>query len=732
MRQKKLLHLIVLVSIIILYGRVAGAAPGMTLEIAGKKLADVPYVVEKGELLVSGRVVVEEFGGKLIWYDLLKVFVATFDDGYEIKMRVGDSNVQISPGDQVRKLTVPPRQVNGQVMVPLRFFAQQFGYLFKWDEARKYAKVYKPSNWVQGITFEEGLQGENLVVSATRKTAYKSYVLSNPDRLVIDISDSVLSAKAANLVKETFAFKDVKFAQFDSETVRVVVELNNHVQYKVSDESNDDGFLIKVAFAPGIRQVAVTEQGITIRSSGEIGQYKVMEFTNPNRLVIDLYEQNLQLTQNTIPLNHPLVKQVRASQHSWEPKIARLVLDLDDKIEYNILRGKTAREIIIQPKSIAKTTTPSKPVVTTPAPTKPSTGQSGTTKPSTTPTQPGQGQTTKPSTGNTTPPATGQTPKPTQPAKPVTPTPTPKPATGETILAEVKEYGDKELVSIGVVDGQKVVVRTSTPVTYEVYHLTNPERLVIDLMGVKTRLTQDLINVNKGDMKSVRMHQHPDKVRIVFDLGKYEGHRVLSEKRTQAVEISLGYSSLVGSVIVIDPGHGGTDPGAIGAKGTFEKNINLAVALKLAAHLKAAGAKVVMTRDTDVYPTLGERVDIANQLNADIFVSIHCNSLQRVDPGGTEIFVAPRSAIASMSLAQAIHKSLIKQIGLFDRGIKSNEFYVLNHTNMPSVLVELAFISKVEEEVLLNDPAFQEKAAMGIYEGIRSFFTQTSESRGGK
>lgn len=724
--KKKLVHLIVLVSIIILYGRAVGAAPGMILEISGKKLADVPYIVEKGELLVAGRVVVEEFGGKLLWYDLLKVFIATFDDGYEIKMRVNDPNVQIAPGDQVKKLSVPPRQVNGQVMIPLRFFAQQFGYLFKWDEGKTYAKVYKPSNWVQGITFEEGFQGEYLVISTTRKVPYKSYVLSSPDRLVIDISDSVLSAKAANLIKETFAFKNVKFAQFDSETVRVVVELNNHVQYKVIDETSADGFQIKVAFTPGIRQVALTDQGITIRSSGEIGQYKVMEFTEPHRLVIDLYDQNLQLAQNTIPLNHPLVKQVRASQHSWEPKIARLVLDLDDKIEYNILRGKTAREIIIQTKSLVKTTTPGKPtevkkpVETTP--TKPSTGQSGTTNPPTTTptkptTQPGSGQTTKP-----TPP---------QPTKPATPNTAP--AANETILAEAKEYGDKELVSVGIEgNGQKLVLRTSTPVTYEVYHLVSPERLVIDLMGVKTKLTQDQITVNKGDVKSVRMHQHPDKVRVVYDLGKYEGHRVLSQKRAQVVEISLGFSSLAGAVIVIDPGHGGSDPGAVGGKGTFEKNINLAVALKVAALLKGAGAKVVMTRDSDVYPTLGERVDIANQLNADIFVSVHCNSLKRVDPGGTEVFVAPRSAITSMALAQAVQKSLVKQIGLFDRGVKSNEFYVLNHTNMPSVLVELAFISKEEEEILLNDPAFQDKAALGIYEGIRAFFTQTSESRGGK
>lgn len=733
MRQMRLLQLIVLVCIIIVSGRAADAAPGMTLEISGKKLGDVPFVVEKGELLVPGRLVVEEFGGKLIWYDLLKVFVATFDDGYEIKMRVGDINVQIAPGDQVQKLTVPPRQVNGQVMIPLRFLAQQFGYLFKWDEARRYAKVYKPTNWVQGITFEEGLLGEFLVISSTEKVGYKPYVLSNPDRLVIDISDSVLSVKAANLSKETFAFKNVKFAQFDAETVRVVVELNNHVQYKVLDEAQNGGYVIKVAFASGIRQVSVTEQGLAIHSSGEIGQYKVMEFTNPNRLVIDIYDQNLQLAETTIPLDHPLIKQVRASQHSWEPKIARLVLDLDEKIDYNVLRGKTAREIIIQPKNAAKPTTPTKPADPKTPPAQP-----GTTKP-TTPVQsgstakPGETALDKPAAGSETKPGTATTPSGTGQATKPPASPGIKPAADEVILAEAKEYGDKELVSVGLVnDGQKVTVRTSTPVTYEVYHLVNPERLVIDLMGVKTKLTQDQITVSKGDVKCVRMHQHPDKVRIVFDLGKYEGHRVLSEKRAQTVEITLGYSTLAGSVIVVDPGHGGSDPGAVGAKGTFEKTINLAVALKLAELLKGAGAKVVMTRDSDVYPTLGERVDLANQLNADIFVSIHCNSLQRVDPGGTEVFVAPRSAIASMSLAQAVHKNLVKQIGLFDRGIKSNEFYVLNHTNMPSILVELAFISKSEEEALLNDPAFQDKAALGIYEGIRLYFTQTAESRGGK
>lgn len=753
MDKANLWHILLIAGIVLICSMgVMAATTTLTLEIQGKQFSQVPYIIENNEVMVPARMVVEEFGGKLVWHDLLKVFVITFDDGYEVKMQVGSPALQT--GDQVKFMPVAPRQVNGQVMIPLRFFAQQFGFLFKWDAKNWYAKVYKPSNWVMGVNVESGADGENVVIACTKKVTYKTLVLTNPNRIVIDFDGSLLSTKATNVLKESYTIENVKIAQFDSETVRVVLELNNPVKYNVREVSSRDGFKLKVDFEPGIREIAVVDQGISIKSSGEITNYKIVQYTDPQRLVIDLPDQTLQLSSTTIPLNFSTIKQARASQYSLEPRVARLVLDLTQKIEYTVLRGKSANEIIIQPKNSKVAVKPKdevkpEPVQSGKTPTSDKPG-SGTTKP-TPSTKPGTstGSSDKPATGDkpasgdksgtgTTKPGTSEkaaddksssaTKKPTDDKKA-------SDSTGENVLVDVgKEYGDHELISVGMFDGpsQRVVLKTSTPVTYKIYHLTGPERLVIDLNGATTKLSATDVPVNKGDIKGLRIQQHPDKVRIVFDLNKFNNYKVLSAARTQTIDIGLGVNTIAGKIIVVDPGHGGSDPGAIGASGTYEKDITLAVSLKLRNLLRNAGATVIMTRETDVYPMLNERTELANQLNADIFVCIHCNSLNRVDPGGTETFYAPKRIADSGKLAQAIQRELVKSINLFDRGVKSDEFYVLNRTNMPSALVETAFISKKDEETLLLDPNFQDKIAKGIYQGIMAYFGQTSESGDGK
>ncbi|AZR73405.1 hypothetical protein BBF96_08425 [Anoxybacter fermentans] len=682
-RGKIFYNIFLVIILVLVWGSVATAADKMTLNIQGNIYNNVPFKVEDGELMVPVRIIVKELDGVLEWYELLKILKIRFDE-YEIKMQVDNPKVQINPGGQIVQLPVPPRIVKGQVMVPLRFFTQYFGFFFKWDEKRKFAQIYKPSNWVLDLIFEEGISGERLVINSTKEVPYSTMVLENPDRLVIDLKQSALSARATDILWETYVFKSVRIRQFDEETVRVVVELNHKVQYRILKEKGPDGFKVIVAFVPGIRQIALTDKGISIRSSGEIGDYKVLELSKPDRLVIDLTDQTLQLVENKIKLDHPLIKQIRASQHSWDPKIVRIVLDLNERIGYNILRSEEANEIIVQTKSLN-----SGPIIS-----------SGS-------------QLSKPF-------AAGQSNEKEK-----------KTTTAEFILEDVKEgYGERELVGIEILEGlnQRVVLRTSTPVNYKVWYLPDPDRLVVDLEGAITRLDSEQIPAKQGNIKRVRMHQYPDKVRVVFDLNRYVNHNVLSTKQTQRIEISLGKNPLEGKIIVIDPGHGGSDPGAVGPGGLFEKDVTLDIGLKVRKLLRDSGATVIMTRDKDVYPTLGERVDLANQLNADIFVSIHCNSFVGIDPGGTETFISPTNKSGSLKLANAIQNNLVKTINLFDRGVKSDEFYVLNHTTMPAVLVEVAFISKKEEATLLADPEFRKKAALGIYEGVMAYFAQIMES----
>jgi N-acetylmuramoyl-L-alanine amidase len=174
--------------------------------------------------------------------------------------------------------------------------------------------------------------------------------------------------------------------------------------------------------------------------------------------------------------------------------------------------------------------------------------------------------------------------------------------------------------------------------------------------------------------------------------------------------------------IAIDPGHGGTDPGAVGPAQTEEKVHTLAVAMYLRDLLRQAGHQVVVTResDTDVATpgsTAGEelqaRVNIANQADADIFISIHANAAANSAAHGTETWYYQ----SGEELAESVQIELAK-LGLTNRGVKQANFYVLKYTYMPSILVELAFLSNLEEEQLLTSESFRTQAAQAIYNGI--------------
>jgi N-acetylmuramoyl-L-alanine amidase len=195
---------------------------------------------------------------------------------------------------------------------------------------------------------------------------------------------------------------------------------------------------------------------------------------------------------------------------------------------------------------------------------------------------------------------------------------------------------------------------------------------------------------------------------------------------------------LKNKVIVIDPGHGGSDPGAIGPDGIKEKTVTLAVAQKLKALLEHAGAKVVMTRTTDVdvyapndsaVEELSARAQVANKIKADIFLCIHANSFTKPTVGGTATYYYEKTGYDAL-LAKSIQSELTKADGLYDRGVYSARFYVLNHTIMPAILTELAFISNPEEEKMLNNPADQEKMAQGIANGVEDFFQQAARMGG--
>ncbi len=333
-----------------------------------------------------------------------------------------------------------------------------------------------------------------------------------------------------------------------------------------------------------------------------------------------------------------------------------------------------------------------------------------------------------------------------------------------------------------------------------------PGRIFIDLS--RTRLARGVRDITIGDglLKGARVAQYrPQVVRVVLDTENIKNHKIfplsdpariiIDVRGERPTEISKLEQTISANLepkpepkreepvpvtrkkrparkpgisrirrIVVDPGHGGHDSGAVGPNGVQEKDVVLSIALKLRDMLKEElGLDVVMTRSTDVFIPLEERTAIANKVNADLFISVHANAANNHSASGIETYylnlaktekaarlaakengtslekVSVLQAILfdlmanyklndSAHLAEDVQKSLHKRISelhenVRNLGVKQGPFYVLVGATMPSILVETAFVSNAQEESRLKDPAYQEVTAEGIMEGVRGYIS---------
>jgi len=177
-----------------------------------------------------------------------------------------------------------------------------------------------------------------------------------------------------------------------------------------------------------------------------------------------------------------------------------------------------------------------------------------------------------------------------------------------------------------------------------------------------------------------------------------------------------------GPIVVVDPGHGGSDPGAVGIGGIYEKDIVLDISLQVASLLENQGIQAILTRQTDMDLGLQPRVEIANRARATLFVSIHANaiSMSRPEVNGIETFHVAGNR-EGQRLAEHIQQHLLANTGMRDRGVKRARFYVLVRTAMPAVLVEVGFVTGQEDAIRLSDPATRTQMARAIVQGILDY-----------
>jgi len=265
-------------------------------------------------------------------------------------------------------------------------------------------------------------------------------------------------------------------------------------------------------------------------------------------------------------------------------------------------------------------------------------------------------------------------------------------------------------------------------------------RVVIDFPGgVFSGSSSGSLAVNGAAVKDVRFNQfdsgyegHSRVARVVLDMNDGYGkddltvtleNGVLSVVQPAGAPAPETPAETVRPLIVLDPGHGGSDTGAP-YFGYYEKDIDLAVTLKVGALLAAAGYRVEYTRTTDATVSLAGRSGLANTVGADIFVCIHANAYPpKPEVCGLETYYLIGGERGKL-LAEDIHAALLSAAGMDDRGVRTANYYVLRHTDMPAVLVETGYLTNEDECARLASEDYQNTLADGIARGIETYFSE--------
>lgn len=567
-------------------------------------------------------------------------------------------------GEHLTELHTPLKRVNGNILVPLSVIADYLAVKIEMVDETRFTMEFPTKT----ITMQ--IDEVNALVNGVEQVLEVPPMVSNNEIMV-----------PLRFIADALNFRIV----FDNQQMALVLVLNKdmaeYVASKLADpdwesrpksptvftSSTDlDEFeraeLREIVFLDGPRsRVFIDVQGYTA--------YESVLLTEPDRLFIDL----IGIDGDPLPvleLNDPIIQRIRSSR--FNENTIRIVLDLNEATHYKIHRWPNGGLEIEFNYQI------------------------------------GDFQFYRDANGIAKLAFSGTAQPPFQSTSFHSPTRLSLDFQDTTLIGGYKEFS--------VDDSRVKQIRVSqyTPsVTRVVLDLTAP------LTPVSSRKVNDQFEVIFFDGTA------EDYQRYTLSQPEVDPYIAISSDAEEAdMDLDDSEKPLKGRVVVIDPGHGGSDPGAIGVAGTFEKDIVLDIGLKLGELLEAAGARVAYTRIDDRYVSIFDRPVVAEIVNADIFISIHCNSYEGELAKGIETLYSPLF-LENFRLAQIIQKELVVELEMQDRGLRPRpNLHVLNSTSMPSVMVELGFLSHPEEEKLLNSSQFRARAADALFNGVVRYFMQ--------
>lgn len=545
----------------------------------------------------------------------------------------------------------------------------------------------------------------------------RAQLISNPTRLVIDLPGTTLgNSNLSQLVGG--GVREVRVGQFDAQTARIVIELDpgytldpQQVQVRgaiptqwtvqlptpervesppsattppprASTPPQASSPAVSGA-ATQLENVRVTPDGFFIRTTGAVPEIEVDRSRNRRQIYFDL-ENTAVSSQlaSEIPVDRFGVERVEISQLESDPPIARVTLELSDPdIDWEATASEFGGVVLIPTSGFAREDEP-----------------------------------------------------PTSVSPPVAEAAPAEPATIEGIQLS---------------NNSQLLIQANQPLTYTSGwdRTTADYQITIPNARLANNVTSPQLDAN-SPLRRVRVQENNDTVVILVQPAAGVNISGVNQPSQQLLALQLGSQRPSGGnpipvtppqagypstdlpsvpnsriVVVIDPGHGGPDPGAIGINGIREKDIVLPISLEVASLLEQQGIQVVLTRQDDRNLELEPRVQIAERANANLFVSIHANaiSLSRPDVNGIETYYYSNDGLR---LAQVLHASMVQNTGSADRGVRQARFYVIRNTSMPAVLLETGFVTGRDDAPRLADPAYRSQMAGAIARGILLYVQQ--------
>lgn len=712
--------------------------------------SEIKTINREGELLIRARDLAELLDADLTWRPALKSLEMK-SQSVTIKMMANSSYIQI--GNDALRTKAGLQLIDNQAYIPLAKSIEAFGYLLEYQRDNEELYIFQPETTINGVSWQE--DGNQLQIKMDEITPYRVLHSEDGTEITIEIDKAEINREFSdNISNNNYYLKVVNVA--DRALLRLIIKSRTPIPFQIDGGIYEHEDSLVLSFLPQLKDIRINENNLlSVEATGKIPDARTKYFSDTKKMVIDIPSVvignfDLDIEENS------LIKDIKVIQHDLDPVVLRIEATMANGDIFKPLPRKYDNLLTFKPGqrseisnleyaegsfSFRSSSALNPELFLLETPPRLVMNLYHVNR--------GDGILDKIEVDNTLIKNIRTARFDEQTVRIVADL---EELTGYNWVEEQKNglyyytvNFENKFAKIKTEDNQDyqyLDILMDSKAVYEVKKFNYPHRIVVDFQNTLNNLDQFEEIEKTSLIKDIRNSNYQlegkEVTRLVFELNDYYSHKVESYKNGHGIKIALAKRYLkeeeerkkeIGRyLIVVDAGHGGFDPGAIGINGLEEKVPNLAIAKEVAALLTKENQNVLLTRNSDEFYSLQKRVKFANERKADVFISIHANSFNNSHTGGVETYYNQSNNNQNRFLAEKIHDKLGRNLGLIDRGIKDSNFYVIKYTKMPSALIEVAFLSNPREEKFLKTNVFQNKAASLIVDGILDYL----EENGGK